>query len=134
DHAALRHEMEAMKASEGNHQLITQHDLEFHKIIFEAAGSRVCSLLFTVVHRSLQSLIEMTSHLVSVDHTLQFHQRIYTAIAQGNSEEARKRTAEHLADVNVLLSRVNDQQQQLHLQSRISELAARPPRLRVNKS
>ncbi|MPZ19841.1 MAG: FCD domain-containing protein [Luteitalea sp.] len=133
DHAALRHEMEAMKASEGHHVLITQHDLEFHKIIFEAAGSRVCSMLFTVVHRSLQSLIEMTSHLVSVDHTLQFHQRIYAAIAQGNPEEARKRTAEHLADVNILLARVNERQQSLHLQNRISELAMQPTRLRARK-
>src|SRR5437667_19977 len=70
ERTALRHEMQAMKENAGNHDLLSQHDLEFHKIIFHAAGSRVCGMLFTVVHQSFHKLIEFTSQMVSVQHTL----------------------------------------------------------------
>lgn len=133
DHAALRHEMKAMKASTKSHNSISQHDLEFHKIIFDAAGSRVCSMLFTVIHQSLHKLIEMTSQLVTVDHTMIFHQKIYSAIVEGNATEARKRMTEHLLDVKNLLSRVKHEQQTSRVQSRISQLAIQAPRARTRK-
>jgi GntR family transcriptional repressor for pyruvate dehydrogenase complex len=133
DHAALRHEMKAMKKSEKQHNSISQHDLEFHKIIFDAAGSRVCSMLFTVIHQSLHNLVELTSHLVSVDHTLLFHQRIYAAIVQGDPEEARKRMTEHLLDVKDLLSRADNEKQSSQVQSRISEMAMQSSRTRTRK-
>jgi GntR family transcriptional repressor for pyruvate dehydrogenase complex len=131
DHAALRHEMKAMKAAGKGRDSIGQHDLEFHKIIFDAAGSRVCSMLFTVIHQSLHKLIEMTSRLVSVEHTLIFHQRIYTAIVQGNPTEARKRMSDHLLDVQTLISRANSEQHSSQVQNRISQLAILPPRGRT---
>ena len=128
ERTALRHEMQAMKENAENHELLSQHDLEFHKIIFHAAGSRVCGMLFTVVHQSFHKLIEFTSQMVSVQHTLAFHQRIYTAIAQGNAAEARKRMTEHLLDVRDLLSRAHEQQESSRLENRISELVLGPPR------
>ncbi len=132
DHAALRHEMKAMKTSNGRDP-ISKHDLEFHKIIFDAAGSRVCSMLFTVIHQSLNKLIETTSQLVSVEHTMLFHQRIYSAIVEGNAAEARRRMTEHLLDVKNLLSRVKDEQHTSRVQRRISQLAIQPPRARSRK-
>ncbi|HXA56626.1 MAG TPA: FCD domain-containing protein [Candidatus Acidoferrum sp.] len=133
DHAALRHEMKAMKASGKSTDSLSKHDLEFHKIIFDAAGSRVCSMLFTVIHQSLHKLIEMTSRLVSVEHTMIFHQRIYSAIVQGDPAEARKRMSEHLLDVQNLLSRANLEKQSSQVQSRISQLAIQSPRPRTRK-
>ncbi|MGH9574523.1 MAG: FadR/GntR family transcriptional regulator [Candidatus Acidiferrales bacterium] len=132
DHAALRHEMKAMKTGTGRDP-ISKHDLEFHKIIFDAAGSRVCSMLFTVIHQSLNKLIEMTSQLVSVEHTMLFHQRIYSAIVEGSPAEARRRMTEHLLDVKNLLSRAKHQQQTTRVQHRISQLAIQPPRTRTRK-
>jgi GntR family transcriptional regulator, transcriptional repressor for pyruvate dehydrogenase complex len=133
DHAALRHEMDAMKECEKNSQLVSQHDFEFHKIVFDASGSRFCSMLFTVVHRSLHKLIEMTAQLVPIEHTLAFHQRIYSAIVQRNPKESRKRMLEHLLDVKSLLARAHEQKQSSRLESRISELALEPPRSRSGK-
>jgi GntR family transcriptional repressor for pyruvate dehydrogenase complex len=133
DYSALLHEMKAMKASARSHNSMSQHDLEFHKIIFDAAGSRVCSMLFTVIHQSLHKLIEMTSRLVSVEHTMIFHQRIYAAIVAGDAAEARKRMSEHLLDVKNLLSRVKSEQQTSQMQDRISQLAITPPRARTRK-
>jgi GntR family transcriptional repressor for pyruvate dehydrogenase complex len=130
--ADLRNEMDAMKASEADHKQLSRHDLNFHSIIFDAAGNRVCSMLFTVVHQSLHSLIEVTSYMVPVKHTLQFHRRIYNAIGQANPKAARKRMQEHLLDATVLLSRASDERRNAHLQNRISELA-QPARLRVQK-
>src|SRR5215813_2214111 len=49
----------------------TEYDLLFHKTIFRIAGNRVCTLMFTVVHQSLERLIHLTSQLVEPEHTLQ---------------------------------------------------------------
>jgi len=123
DHAALRREMKAMRSAGKSHDLISRHDLEFHKIIFDAAGNRVCSMLFTVIHQSLNKLIQLTSHLVSVRHTLMFHQRIYAAIVEGDPAKARRRMTEHLLDVRELLSLAHDKQQDSQVRDRVSQLA-----------
>lgn len=123
DHAALRREMKAMRLAGKGHDLNSRHDLEFHKIIFDAAGNRVCSMLFTVIHQSLNKLIQLTAQLVPVRHTLMFHQRIYTAIAEGDPAEARRRMTEHLLDVKELLARANHKHQASQVRSRISQLA-----------
>jgi GntR family transcriptional repressor for pyruvate dehydrogenase complex len=122
DFAALRREMAAMKESAKNHSRLSQHDLQFHQVIFQAAGNRVCSAMFTVVHQALHSLIELTSRLVPVEHTLHLHQRIYAAIRRKDPEEARKRMVEHLLDAKGLLARASDQQRSSLLQNRITEL------------
>jgi GntR family transcriptional repressor for pyruvate dehydrogenase complex len=128
DLATLRREMTAMKESGASHSSITEHDLLFHQAIFRAAGNRVCSILFSVVHQSLHDLIELTSRLVAVEHTVRLHQRIYSAIRRRDPEEARRRMAEHLLDAKELVTRANSQQQSSRLQDRITELAARPRR------
>ncbi len=131
DLATLRREMAAMKESAENHNRLSQHDLQFHQAIFQAAGNRVCTMMFTVIHRSLHRLIELTSHLVPVEHTLRLHQRIYTAIRQRDPAGARRRMAEHLLDAKGLLARAHDAQQSSYLGDRIKELA--PAALRKKK-
>ena len=137
DLAALRREMAAMKESAKNHSRLSEHDLQFHQAIFQAAGNRVCSMMFTVIHRSLHNLIELTSQLVPVEHTLHLHERIYTGIRRRDPEEARRRMAEHLLDAKGLLARADDQQRSSLLQGRITELARGPaaaPRTRRKES
>jgi len=134
DLAALRREMAAMEESGKNKTRVSQHDLQFHQAIFNAAGNRVCSMMFTVIHQSLHRLMELTAQLVPVEHTLNFHQRIYMAVRRGDPEEARKRMTEHLLDAKGLLARANDEQRSSNLQSRILELSNRPALLRKRKS
>ena len=122
-----------MKESAKNHSRLSEHDLQFHQAIFQAAGNRVCSMMFTVIHRSLHNLIELTSQLVPLEHTLHLHERIYTAIRRGDPDEARKRMAEHLLDAQGLLARANDQQQSSLLQDRITALAQRPAGRRARR-
>ena len=133
ERAALRHEMQAMRENAHNHDMLSRHDLEFHRIIFNAAGSRVCGMLLSVVHQTFHKLIELTSQMVSVNHTLAFHQRIYTAIAQGDHDGARKRMREHLLDVRELLSRAHEEQRSSHLETRISQLGLGAPQGRKRK-
>ena len=133
DLAALRREMAAMEESGKNKTRVSQHDLQFHQAIFNTAGNRVCSMMFTVIHQSLHRLMELTAQLVSVEYTLNFHQRIYAAIRKGDAEEARKRMTEHLLDAKSLLARANDEQRGANLQSRILELSGAPTLLRKRK-
>lgn len=130
--AALRYEMEAMKQCGDNHELVSKHDVRFHDIIFESAGNRVCGMLFKVIHETLDDLVKMTSQLVSVDHTLYFHRRIYDTIVARQPDEARKRMQEHLWDVNALLTHTDEERMATQLQNRISELA-RPTRQKTPK-
>jgi len=134
DLAVLRREMTAMRDNAKTKSRGSQHDLQFHQAIFAAAGNRVCSMMFTVVHQSLQGLMELTSRRVPVEHTLHLHQRIYSAIRRADADEARKRMAEHLLDAKSLLERANDEQQSSKLQNRILALSGQPAVLRRRKA
>ena len=113
-----------MAQSGNDHGGLVRHDLEFHKAIFQMAGSRVCSMLFSVVHKSLHDMMEVTSRLVPPEHTLNLHQRIYTAIRRRDPDEARRRMAEHLEDARGLLTRASVQRRAEHLQDRLAPLSA----------
>jgi len=125
DWSTLRREMASMQESARNHSRVSQHDLQFHQAIFQAAGNRVCTMMFTVIHQSLHNLMELTSQLVPVEHTLRLHERIYTAIRRRDPEEARRRMTEHLLDARGLLARASDQERSTRLQSRITQLGGR---------
>jgi GntR family transcriptional repressor for pyruvate dehydrogenase complex len=125
DVAELRQTLDDMEAaSRQDHQRFTECDLLFHKTIFRIAGNRVCSLMFTVVHQSLERLIQLTSQLVEPEHTLQLHRRIYTAIRRKAPDDARRRMAEHLEDAKELFKRAAALQAHSSLQDRIGELTA----------
>jgi GntR family transcriptional repressor for pyruvate dehydrogenase complex len=133
DLATLRREMAAMEKAPTLAER-SNHDLLFHEAIFHAAGNRVCTMMFTVIAQSLRRLMELTSQLVPVEHTLTLHQRIYSAIRRGDADEARRRMSEHLNDANSLLARANDEQRSSRLTSRINELSGKPAPLRKRKT
>jgi GntR family transcriptional repressor for pyruvate dehydrogenase complex len=122
DIAEIRRELDAMESADLT--AFVAHDLLFHQAIFRAAGNRVCGQMFSVVHRSLQHLMRLTSQVVKPEHTLNFHRRIYKAISKHESNEARMRMLEHLLDARDLLVHAVASQEQADLQSRISTLAA----------
>ena len=80
--------------------------------------------MFTLIHKSIHSMIELTSKLVDLEHTLALHRAVYVAIQRRDSEEARRRMAEHLLDVRGLLQRANDEHHRSRIQSRITTLSA----------
>jgi GntR family transcriptional repressor for pyruvate dehydrogenase complex len=124
DIAELHEVLTKMEASRRDHERFTTCDLLFHKTIFRLAGNRVCSLMFTSVHQSLERLIHLTSQLVEPEHTLQLHRRIYAAIRRNEPDEARHRMTEHLEDARELFKRATDLHAQSSLGSRIGELAS----------
>jgi GntR family transcriptional repressor for pyruvate dehydrogenase complex len=134
DLATLRRETMAMKEFAGNHTKVSEHDIRFHQAIFNAAGNRVCSMMFTVIHQALHNLMDLTSRLVPVEHTLLLHQRIYAAIKKGDADEARRRMTEHLLDAKGLLARAHEQRQDDDLQVRITELAKPSLRARTRRA
>lgn len=124
DIAELRQALTEMEENQQDHARFTENDLLFHKTIFRIAGNRVCTLMFTVVHQSLERLIHLTSQLVEPEHTLQLHRRIFVAIRRKDADDARRRMTEHLEDARELFKRATALQAQSSLQSRIGELTS----------
>lgn len=122
DVARLRQSLAAMRETASHHEPFVRNDLAFHRAIFQAAGNRVCGLMFSEIHESLQSLMERTSRLVSPEHTLRLHKRIYAAIRKRDPEEARRRMTEHLVDARDLLVRAAEQQARTRLRKRIGAM------------
>jgi GntR family transcriptional repressor for pyruvate dehydrogenase complex len=119
---ALRDSLDRMVNSTG-HTEVVEDDLQFHRTIFQMADNRVCSLMFSIVHESLRKLMEITSQMVDLEHTLRLHQRIYTAIRKGDPGEARARMLGHLADAKELLIKSNAARIQTQLGDRLSTLS-----------
>ncbi|MFN7939008.1 MAG: FadR/GntR family transcriptional regulator [Bryobacteraceae bacterium] len=124
DIAEIERELKAMEDAGEDSDRLVEHDLLFHQAIFRAAGNRVCSLMFSVVHRSMKRLITMTSKVVSPDHTLGLHRRIVAAIRKRNPEEARRRMSEHLIDAQKLIHKASGQMDQEKIQRRIAKFTA----------
>ncbi|MDX2041093.1 MAG: FadR/GntR family transcriptional regulator [Acidobacteriota bacterium] len=124
DIAELQQVLTEMEESRQDHPRFTEYDLLFHKTIFRIAGNRVCSLMFTVVHQSLERLIHLTAQLVEPEHTLQMHRRIFLAIRRKDADEARRRMTEHLEDTREFFKRATSLHVQSSLPSRISVLKA----------
>lgn len=128
--AALRRSLDGMEGGNGRHIDAIEDDLQFHRTIFQMAENRVCSLMFSMVHESMRSLMEITSRMVEPEHTLRLHHRIYTAIKKGDSSEARARMFAHLTDARALLIRSNAARIETQLGDRLSALALALPPLR----
>jgi GntR family transcriptional regulator, transcriptional repressor for pyruvate dehydrogenase complex len=104
-------------------QEIIEADLRFHRGIFEAARNRICSRVFSLIHRSMSQSIDLTSHLVDWSHTLEFHRPIYQAIEKRNPSKARQAMLAHLTDARNLLNRVERSSRQLDLTVAIQPIA-----------
>jgi GntR family transcriptional regulator, transcriptional repressor for pyruvate dehydrogenase complex len=99
----LRNAILAMECCKTNEERLDA-DLAFHECIFRASGNRICHLLFRVIHRNLLTSMSQLSTRVSLDRPLTFHKRIYAAIQERNSVEARRQMVDHLADTKALLT------------------------------
>lgn len=104
DMAALRNAIFAMERSKGTRERLDA-DLAFHEAVFRASGNRICHLLFKGIHRSLLASMSHLSDRVPLDQPLMFHRRIYSAIREHKSDEARHAMLEHLIDARSLLVR-----------------------------
>jgi GntR family transcriptional repressor for pyruvate dehydrogenase complex len=123
DLAAMRASLTEMEKSRGDNERLIAEDLRFHNIIFHAAGNRVCTRMFSVVHQLLANLIGLTSQLVDLEHTMRLHKRIYASIRKHDPEQARQRMLDHLLDARDLLVRASEHQAQSRLEDRISALS-----------
>ena len=123
----MRQALVRMKASVADPVRFAQADLAFHQAVYRAAGNRVCTMLFTVVHQSLESLIRATSSLglVEPERLIRYHSRIYLAIRRGDAEAARQRMTEHLQESSIRLGRGADATAQSALGDRIDLLRPR---------
>lgn len=133
DVAALEQSVAHMEASRSNYQEIIDEDLRFHRIIFQMAGNRVCSIMFSIVHQSLHGLMEITSQMVELEHTATLHKRIFTAIRKRSPEEARERMFAHLSDAKELLSRASQAEVEERMGSRFSTLSLQKSVLSPNR-
>ena len=124
DLRALESAIDTMQQSVADAEKFVASDHEFHEAIFKAAGNRICTLLFTVVHQSFEELIRFTSELVQPEHTLRMHRRILAAIAKRDAEGARKQMREHLEDVRGLLTHQVDERARSALESRLKTLGS----------
>jgi GntR family transcriptional repressor for pyruvate dehydrogenase complex len=124
---SLRESLKRMQAKGADHGELIEEDLRFHRTIFQMADNRICSLMFSIVHELLHNLMEITSRLVDLDHTVKLHTRIYTAIRKRDPEEARTRMFEHLTDAKGLLLRSYEAQRRSKMEDRFSKLSAVSP-------
>ncbi|HEV2396121.1 MAG TPA: FadR/GntR family transcriptional regulator [Candidatus Sulfotelmatobacter sp.] len=103
DLIGLRKAIVAMEHCRTNQERLDA-DLAFHECIFRASGNRICHLLFRVIHRNLLTSMSQLSPRVSVERPLTFHKRIYAAIQERNSEDARRQMLDHIADSRALMT------------------------------
>jgi GntR family transcriptional repressor for pyruvate dehydrogenase complex len=78
-------------------------DLQFHRAIFQASRNRLAGRLFHTIHRAILNMIMVTSQLVDLEHTLQFHRPIMLAIEKRDPELAAQLMTNHLTDARDLL-------------------------------
>jgi GntR family transcriptional repressor for pyruvate dehydrogenase complex len=126
--AGLRECLSRMQAGGADHASLIhsdliREDLRFHRLIFQMADNRVCSLMFSIVHELLHDLMEITSQMVALDHTVKLHSRIFNAIRRHDAGAARARMFAHLTDARGLLLKSHEAHRQSKMEHRFSKLS-----------
>ena len=103
DIALLRQSIVDLEASRGDPERMVSADLLFHRAVFQASGNRLSGRLFHIIHREMLKMITMTSQLVDLEHTLDFHKPIFNAIQKRDSALAERLMMDHLMDARDLL-------------------------------
>jgi GntR family transcriptional regulator, transcriptional repressor for pyruvate dehydrogenase complex len=116
DIALLRQSIVDFESSKHDRVRLVASDLLFHRAIFEASRNRLAGRLFHTIHRAMLNMIMVTSQLVDLEHTLQFHRPIMLAIEQRNPELAARLMTDHLTDARDLL--LHDSQEEKSRQLR----------------
>jgi GntR family transcriptional repressor for pyruvate dehydrogenase complex len=112
--ALLRQSIVDLEHSKRDRVRLITSDLQFHRAIFQASGNLLAGRLFQTIHRAMLNMMIVTSQLVDLEHTLQFHQPILVAIEQRNPALASRLMTDHLTDARDLL-----------LQTRLQETSRR---------
>lgn len=103
DIALLKQSIADSESSTHDHVRLVASDLLFHRAIFDASGNRLAGRLFHTIHRAMLNMIMVTSQLVDLEHTLQFHRPILLAIEKRKPELAARLMTDHLTDARDLL-------------------------------
>ena len=101
--ALLRQSIQDLEQSKKDRVRLVSSDLLFHRAIFQASGNRLAGRLFQTIHRAMLNMMMMTSQLVDLEHTLEFHKPILVAIEKRNPELASRLMTDHLTDARNLL-------------------------------
>lgn len=115
DIALLRQSIRDLEDSDADRVRLVSADLMFHRAIFRATGNRLSGRLFHIIHRAMLNMMMVTSQLVELEHTLQFHQPILEAIEQGDSKRAFTLMTDHLMDARDLVLQSQEREKSLKL-------------------
>lgn len=132
DIALLRQSIVDLERSKEDRVQLVSSDLLFHRVIFQSTGNRLSGRLFHTIHRAMLNMIMVTSQMVDLKHTLQFHRPILEAIEQRDPQRAFSLMSDHLIDAQNLI--LNDREKQharqfrAHLASAPNNLPGRPKR------
>lgn len=129
DIAVLRQSVVDFQRSGQDRVRLVASDLEFHRAIFRASGNRLSGRFFHLIHRAMLNMMMVTSQLVDLQHTLEFHVPILEAIERRDARRAASLMTDHLIDAEnlVLHSRqqARDTEFREHLAAGIGEVARR---------
>src|SRR5260370_15680769 len=115
--ALLRQSIVDLEHSKRDRVRLVASDLLFHRVIFQASGNRLAGRLFQTIHRAMLNMIMVTSQLVELEHTLQFHQPILAAIEQRNPEHASRLMTDHLTYARAIFHHTLQQEPSRQLRS-----------------
>jgi GntR family transcriptional repressor for pyruvate dehydrogenase complex len=97
---AMEEAIEAMQAGLGSEQAFIEADLRFHLTVAEATRNRIANHLMHAIRELLQRSLSSSYHIPgSPERAIDFHRRIFDAIAAKRPEEARERMQEHVSRV-----------------------------------
>jgi len=113
DISALRNTVLVMERCKTNRERL-EADLAFHEAIFRASGNRICYLLFQSIHRTLLMSMGHLAERVPLERPLLFHRKIYEAVRERNSVEARRTMREHIVDTRALILNGNTKVKKLN--------------------
>ncbi len=103
DVAVLRQCITEFKGSQGDRVRLVASDLRFHRAIAQASGNRLSGRLFHLIHRAMLNMMMVTSQLVELEHTLEFHRPLLAAIQDRDGKRAARLMTEHLLDAQNLV-------------------------------
>jgi GntR family transcriptional regulator, transcriptional repressor for pyruvate dehydrogenase complex len=122
DIALLRQSIRDLEGGGTKREQLVSADLTFHRTIFRATGNRLSGRLFHIIHRAMLNMIKVTSQLVDLEHTLQFHQPILGAIEQHDSRRASSLMTDHLIDARDLVLRGQELEKTTKLHKHLREV------------
>ena len=130
DIALLSQSVVDLKDSKQNRVRLVASDLTFHRAIFQATGNRLSGRLFHTIHRAMLNMMMVTSQLVDLQHTLQFHIPILAAIERRDSEKAFSLMRDHLIDARNLVLQSQEEARAHNLREHLAsskDVSRKPP-------